>query len=610
MTAGIGIAYIDGPRLRRSLLAAADWVAAGRDELNRLNVFPVPDGDTGTNLCLTLRAVAQALRDLGDAPLPQVTATMAQASVRGARGNSGMMLSQFLLGLDEGFGDLTRASPHDLARAMVRGFERLQASLDEPVEGTILTVVREAAAEATRAEDEPDLQVFMRRLVDQTERALARTPELLAVLKTAGVVDAGAKGFVRFLDGVKRLIEQGHAARGAVDRVVANAAAETDVAPERDFRFCTELLVRGSTLPPGAAVRRALRALGGSIVVLETGDLLKAHVHTDTPDAVFALAAGWGSVESTKAEDMRAQQRALRVAAKRPVVFVADTACDLPDPLVVEHGIELVPTQLVLQERVYRDRVELTGPEFFERLRAGYDASTSQPTPDAFEHAYRDALRAGEQVVVVALSGRLSGTHAGALAAAHRLDPDGDRITVVDSRSASLGEGLLVLRGAELAAQGWAAADIVRELGRVRDRSGGFFTVDTLDRLLRSGRVGRLAAWLGSRLNIKPILSISVEGTLDPVTRSRGRAGARRRLLEHLDRALAGRPRELRLGVAHADIAAFAEQLAAELVARYAPKACIVAPITPVIAAHAGIGAWGVFYQIEDGTNASPGRYE
>ena len=122
--------------------------------------------------------------------------------------------------------------------------------------------------------------------------------------------------------------------------------------------------------------------------------------------------------------------------------------------------------------------------------------------------------------------------------------------------------------------------------------------------------MGRLAAWLGSRLNIKPILSISVEGTLDPVTRSRGRAGARRRLLEHLDRALAGRPRELRLGIAHADIAAFAEQLAAELVARYAPKACIVAPITPVIAAHAGIGAWGVFYQIEDGTNASPGRYE
>ena len=106
----VGIAYVDGPRLRRSLLAAADWVAAGRDELNRINVFPVPDGDTGTNMCLTLRAVAHALRDLGDAPLPQVTEAMAQASIRGARGNSGLMLSQFLLGLKEGLGRATQAT--------------------------------------------------------------------------------------------------------------------------------------------------------------------------------------------------------------------------------------------------------------------------------------------------------------------------------------------------------------------------------------------------------------------------------------------------------------------------------------------------------------------
>lgn len=127
--------------MRRSLLAAADWVAAGRDELNRLNVYPVPDGDTGTNLCLTLRSVAQALRALGDsAPLPQVTATMAAASIRGARGNSGMMLSQFLLGLQEGLGDRVRVTARHLATAVRRGFDRLYGSLDEPVEGTILTV--------------------------------------------------------------------------------------------------------------------------------------------------------------------------------------------------------------------------------------------------------------------------------------------------------------------------------------------------------------------------------------------------------------------------------------------------------------------------------------
>ena len=604
MAVGVGISYFDGSRLRRSLLAAADWVAAGRDELNRLNVFPVPDGDTGTNMCLTLRAVAQALRALDGAeplPLPRVTETMAQASVRGARGNSGMMLSQFLLGFQEGLGARLRASAADLARAIGCGFDRLHASLDEPVEGTILTVAREAADEAGLARAEPDLRVFMVRLVRRAEAALARTPDLLAALKTAGVVDAGAKGFVRLLEGVKRLIEDGHVAEGAVDRLAPspNAAAQAEVAADRDYRFCTEVMVRGTALPPAAEVRRALRAFGGSVVVLQTGDLLKAHVHTDTPEAVFQIGAGWGTVEYTKADDMRAQHQALQT--RRPIAFVSDTACDIPDELVVQYDIGLVPTQLIVDERAYRDRLELTSAEFFQRLRAGLDATTSQPTPQAFADGYADAARAADHVIAVVVSRALSGTCANAEAAARRFN--GGRVTVVNSRSASLGEGMLVLRGIELAAAGWAPETIARELERVRGQSGGFFTVDNFDRLVRSGRVGRGRAWLGTKLNLKPVMAVTRDGLIEPAARVRGAAAARRRILELVGRALGGDPREVRLGVVHGDIPEFAEQLRAELVARYRPKQCLVAPITPVIAAHAGVGAWGVFYQVEDGTN-------
>jgi len=599
---GVGIAYVDGPRFRRSLLAAADWVAAGREELNRLNVFPVPDGDTGTNLCLTLRAVAQALRGLGNAPLPDVTAAMAQASVRGARGNSGMMLSQFLLGLQEGIGNRLSAGARDLARGIRTGFERLLGALDEPVEGTILTVARDTAAEADQAVGERDLRVFVRRVVERAEASLKRTPELLAVLKRAGVVDAGAKGFVRLLDGIKRLIEEGTVAEGAVDRLVPNAAAQTDVGAERDYRFCTELLIRGERLPASAAVRQALRRFGGSIVVLETGGLLKAHVHTDTPEDVFQLGATWGTVESTKAEDMRAQHQKLGDSARRAVAFVADTACDLPDAAVFENGIGLVPTQLIVGDRVYKDRLELTADEFLERLRAGVDASTSQPAPQDFRDAYADALRGAETVVAVVVSRALSGTWANAEAAARAVG-DG-RVTVVDSRSASLGEGLLVLRGLELARAGWTPDAIARELVRVRDQSAGYFAVDNFERLVRSGRVGRVVAWLGTRLNVKPVMAISAKGTVEPAGRVRGTGEARRRVLDLLEAALAARrPAELRLGVVHCGAPAFAEELRAELVARYRPKQCLVSPITPVIAAHTGLGAWGVFYQIEDGTN-------
>jgi DegV family protein with EDD domain len=595
---GTGIAYVDGPRLRRSLLAAADWVAAARDDLNRLNVFPVPDGDTGTNMCLTLRAVAQSLRELGDAPLPRVTAVMAQASVRGARGNSGMLLSQFLLGLRDGLGERLMAGAADLAQAIQMGFDRLAGSLDEPVEGTILTVVRETAAEAGAARGERDLRVFVHRMVERAELALQHTPDLLASLKAAGVVDAGAKGFVRFLDGVQRLIEEGHLAEGAVDRLSPDAAAASEVASERDYQFCTEVMIRGAALPATAEVRRALRELGGSIVVLQSGDLLKAHVHTDTPDRVFALSGGWGAVEYTKAEDMRAQHQ--KLAQKRAVAFVTDTACDLPDSVVFEHGIGLVPTQLILDDRVYQDRLEVTPPEFFERLRQGADASTSQPSPQAFEEAYRDALRSAERVVAVVLAKALSGTYASADAAAKRVAPE--RIVVVNSRSASLGEGLLVLLGVELAQAGWAPEAIATELERVRDRSGGFFTVDNFERLVRSGRVSRVRAWLGARLNVKPIMTITRDGVIEPAGRARGRPAARERILALLDKALTPRPGALQLGVVHADLPGFAAELRDELVARYRPRTCLVSPITPVIAAHAGIGAWGVFYQVEDGT--------
>ena len=615
MAAAVTISYVDGARFRRSLLAAADWVAAGRDDLNRINVFPVPDGDTGTNMCLTLRAVSQALRGLGSgatgggggAPLllPDVAEAMAQASVRGARGNSGMMLSQFLLGFREGIGERLRAGAADLARAIRVGFERLQSSLDEPVEGTILTIVREAADEAGSARGERDLRVFMARLVARAEAALERTPELLAALKTAGVVDAGAKGFVRLLDGVKRLIDEGHMAEGAVDRggltSASSAAAQAEVESDRDYRYCTELMLRRAALPlpEPAVVRAALRSHGASIVVLRTGDLLKAHVHTDAPDAVFQMAGAWGTLESTKADDMRAQHQALQT--QRPIAFVSDTACDLPDELVLQYDIGLVPTQLIVADRAYRDRLELSPAEFFQRLRAGHSATTSQPTPQAFTDAYSDAARAADHVIAVVLSGALSGTCASAEGAARRFD--GRRVTVVDSRSASLGEGMLVVRGVELAAAGWTPDAIARELQRVRDQSGAWFTVDNFERLVRSGRLGRGRAWLGTKLNLKPVMALTREGKIEPVARVRGRDAARRRILELLDRVLTPRPKALRLGVAHGDIPEFAEGLRAELVARYRPRQCLVSPITPVIAAHAGIGAWGVFYQVEDGTN-------
>jgi DAK2 domain fusion protein YloV len=598
----VGIAYVDGPRLSRSLFAAADWVTAGRDEINRINVFPVPDGDTGTNFSLTLRAVADGLRALGDAPLPDTARTAARAAVLGARGNSGMMLAHFLMGFAEALGDTREATTRHIAAGLRRGAERLYESLDDPREGTILTVAREAAATAERAAaGTADVGEFMALLLAEAERALARTPELMAVLKEAGVVDAGGKGFVRMLEGVVRFIEGDPILAVPVDQLAETTAPAglVEVAAERDFQFCTEVLVRGEQLPPANEVRAAMHAFGGSIVVAVISDILKLHVHTDTPDAVFSYAARWGRVESSKADDMRAQHRRLAHLERRPVVIVTDSSADLPDAVLDRHHIALVPLQVMFGDETFRDRVELRPDEFYRRLRAARDLpTTSQPTPADFVRTLRDAREQADEVVVVLLSGSLSGTCQSAHAAVRAAGMTG--VHVVDSRTASLGLGLLALRGAELAESGWNAADIARELDRIRRRSGMFLTVDRYDYLLRSGRVTRGKAWLAGMLDVRPVLSLDDGGRVVPVDRVRGRDNVVPRILSLLERQLTPRPKAVRFGVAHADAPEMADRLRTALVAAYQPRDCMVSLATGVLAAHVGPGAWAVFYQVED----------
>ncbi len=608
----IGIAYVDGPRLARSVFAAADWVAAGRDEINRINVFPVPDGDTGTNFSLTLRAVADALRALGDAPLPETGRTMARAAVLGARGNSGMMLAHFLLGFSEALGDRSTAGARDVAAAVRAGSDRLYASLDDPREGTILTVAREAADAAERAAvDSPDIAEFMHRLLAEGEAALARTPELMAVLREAGVVDAGGKGFVRMIEGVVRYIEGDPIlpAADTGDEPTEAPAALVDVASERDFQYCTEVLVRGDQLPPANEVRSAMHAFGGSVVVAQAEDILKIHVHTDSPEAVFSYATRWGRVETTKADDMRAQHRRLTHAERRAVAVVTDSSADLPDAVLDRHRIALVPLQVVFGNETFRDRVELKAEEFYRRLRGARELpTTSQPSPADFVRVLRDARAEADEVVAVLLSGALSGTLASAQAAVRAAGISG--VHVVDSRSASLGLGMLALRAAELAAEGWRAAAIAAELERIRARAGMLLTVDTYDNLLRSGRVSRGKAWLAGMLDVKPILSLDAAGRVIPVDRVRGRDQVVPRVLSLLERRLTPRPTVVRFGVAHAEAPEVAERVRNALVAAYQPRECFVVPATGVLGTHVGPGAWAVFYQVEDrpGTGADEGH--
>jgi len=604
------ISYLDGPRLRRSLLAACEYAQHQRSELNRINVFPVPDGDTGTNLALTVQTIADHLRTNHAREVYAVAADAAQAAVLGARGNAGMMLSHFLLGFADWTRGRARISAVEFSQALRAGAERLQAALERPVEGTILTVMRDTALAALDAKVH-DFHMLMEYLVERARSSLARTPELLPALQKAGVVDAGGKGFVHLLEGVVNYINGDPLA--TLDEVpdfseTAPTVGQVEYPEEAErFRYCTEALVRGDSLPDHRSVQERLRREGDSLIVIRSGDVLKVHVHTDDPEEVFTYLKTLGRLVTHKAEDMHAQHAAAERAAhghltlaRRPVGIVTDSAADLPEEIIRAHGIKVVPLLLVKGGESYRDGLDITAEEFHRTLRdGGVLPTTSQPPPGAFLEAYRRASEEAEEVVGVFLGSNLSGTFRSAEAAAYHFNHG--RVHLVDTYGASLLTGLLVLKATELAELALPPMEIVQELNRIRRQSGVILTVDRMDRLVASGRVGKGKAWLATFLGLKPLLSVPTDGR--PVAPA-GKAFGRRRvlpaLLEVLRREIPPGARKVRFGVIHVGRPEIVAQASDALRKEYGDVEILSAPATPVLATHTGHGAWAVSYLVED----------
>jgi uncharacterized protein len=608
------VTHLDGAGLRGALLMANEYVQRHRADLNRINVFPVPDGDTGTNLALTVSAIADRMRRGSGESLAAVARDSAEAGIMGARGNCGMILSHFLLGFSDAVGDRARLGVAEFGAVLRSATEHVYRALEKPVEGTMITVMRAVADEAERLQHS-DFVVLFERLLVKAREALASTPDLLPVLKGAGVVDAGAKGFVHILEGISSYVAGDPLvaveAGPAWEAEPAFAAASVEYPSEAEvYRFCTEALVRGPAIPGADEVKASLRGHGDSLVVIRSGELLKVHIHTDGPDQVFAYLRGLGELVTHKAEDMQAQHAVVERAAaaghmtlaRRPVSIVADTGCDLPDEVVRAHGIHLVPLNLIYGEKVLRDRIDITAAEFAEQLKAGAHPSTSQPPPAAFLEGFRRAAEEGESVVAVILSSGLSGTFASAQAAAKQRGDGEVPVHLFDSRAGSVLQGMLTLKASELGELGWEPGRIVAELDRIRNQSGIIVILDTFERALASGRVGRGRAWLGSLLDIKPILDVdAATGKLVPVTRVRGRKAMLPKMLETLEAKVPKEAKKVRFGVFHIAFPEIVAQVTAEVRARWGKDTEVFGVAgTPVIGTHAGEGAWGIAYLVED----------
>jgi DAK2 domain fusion protein YloV len=301
-----------GADLRAALQSAAAWLSANAERVNALNVFPVPDGDTGTNMSMTLQASVEGLSQLGDEPsVGQVARAAYEAAMLGARGNSGVILSQLLSGFSHALANEQEVTPTVLASALAEAAEVAYRGVSKPVEGTILTVAREAGQAAVAAAHAGrDLPGLLEQALNAAGEAVANTPNQLEVLRKAGVVDSGGEGYRVMLEGAwmwstGRSLEDARAQTQQYSRALLHDL-DSEAAT---FGFCTEFLLRDADVPV-ADVKEHMEALGDSVLAVGDGDLLRVHVHTPRPGQALEFAVDHGTVVKVKVENMQVQHAA------------------------------------------------------------------------------------------------------------------------------------------------------------------------------------------------------------------------------------------------------------------------------------------------------------
>lgn len=307
---------LNGVRLGRMIIAGANELAANKQLVDAMNVFPVPDGDTGTNMSLTVMAAAREAEKKGSLMAADVTKAASSGALRGARGNSGVITSQLFRGFAKGLEGLEEAGVKELAAAAEQAVKTAYKAVMKPKEGTILTVARGCAEAAAKlAEETEDIEVFLKGIIEYGHEVLAQTPDMLPVLKQAGVVDAGGRGLLYILEGALKQM-------GGDLPVTLNDGQSTAAAPEMDFAslasienesitfgYCTEFFinVKDADEAVTTGLKSYLGTIGDSIVCVADDEIIKIHVHTDHPGLAIEKALTIGSLSGLKIDNMREQ---------------------------------------------------------------------------------------------------------------------------------------------------------------------------------------------------------------------------------------------------------------------------------------------------------------
>ncbi len=558
--------------------------------MNKINVFPVRDADTGTNLASTMRSIVDTI-----VPTSSFSATanaLADAALVGARGNSGIIFAQFLYGFSSEFKDEETIDVDKFSAAIKTGVHHSYEAISNPVEGTMITVIREWAEYIQMAKDKVD--DFNQLIIDSYTKAkesLLDTPKKLEVLAKANVVDAGAKGFVVFLEGMIDFFRHGELRKilGARNLVRIQSFDSAHDHENVTFRYCTEAMIVSDEI-----IREKLRSkiehLGDSLVIAGSPKKMRIHIHTDTPERLFAKLSRFGSIIFQKVDDM-VMQMDIAEKTRHSVALVTDSTCDLPQEFIEKHQIHVVPLSVHFGDTYYLDRVTLKPDRFYKMLaKARQYPSTAQPSFKDFSNRYNYLSTHYDSVIGVHISEGMSGTCSNSRKAAKTISNFTKMpITVINSKRLSAGLGLIIMRAAEALDQGAGYEELVEKINEWSLKTDMLVTTKTMKYLVRSGRVSAVKGAVGKFLNVKPIILVNDEGKTELVGKPMSEKSSMRMAMNMVDKKLKNR-KLWGYAISHADNQNAAEWYARQMEDRTGLKPRFINDGSPVLGVNTGPG--------------------
>lgn len=585
---------INGKFLYYAFLAGGQQLLLHQEEINKINVFPVRDEDTGTNLASTIRAVIDNIQ--ADKSYKKTITNIADAALMGARGNSGVIFAQFLHGLDRETQNKPVISLGEFADTVRNSIPYIYDAVSKPVDGTMLSVIRDWSDFLSSQTE--TLHDFKKVIIDSLvvlERSLEATTSKLLALKKYGFVDAGAKGFVVFIKGVIDFIKNRNIRSIAIDSTEKLSLVHTDASMDEDlsFRYCTEAIIKNLQIDK-VALKHQLDQSGDSVVVAGSDKICRLHVHTNQPAVLFSQLKDVGTITFQKVDDMLQQQQ---IAHKRKwnIALVSDSTCDLSQDLIDQYQINIIPINLNFGEQHYLDKVTIQPDQFYDLLENNEEfPKTSQINVATFTNLYSHLASHYDAIISIHLSSEFSGTYDNSLKAGQRIQKEFNKsVFTIDSKNLSGALGLLVLQTAKNIEAGLKIEDIVTSTEAAIANAKILVSVKNLKYMIKGGRVSKPAGQLANVLGVNPVISMDEAGRSTLFGKTFSQKASLKKIFKHIESLAKGRE-VWNYIVLHAHNPEGAQQTEQKMIDFTGKKPVSVVDISPVIGMHAGIGTIAV----------------